>query len=293
LIKNLDGIFEKVEYNENTLILLYKNKEMENYPDHWHNAVEIIMPVEGNYSVETCDERFNLKEGDILIVPPGELHKINSPSEGTRIILQFDMSLLNKLKDTTNILHLMLMPQVITFDKSPVSQRALKNILFEISDEYFKKQDFYETIIFSKLVEMFVIMARDSKVLDTLLVDYKTVKRKEYIQKFNLCLNHINNFYNSDLKLEDVAKIASFSKFHFERLFKQFANRSFYEYLISVRIRNAEVLLSTSSIPITEVAMESGFNSISTFNRVFKEIEGLTPSEFRNRYMDVRDKWGV
>jgi len=264
--------------------MLYKNKEMEDYPDHWHSAVEIIMPIEGDYRVETCNTRFNLKEGDILVIPPGELHKINYQNEGVRIILQFEMSLLNKLKDTINILHLMLLPQMITFDKSPISQKALENILFEISDEYFKKQDFYETIIFSKLIEMFVIMARDSQVLENLLVDYKTIKRKEYIQKFNLCLDHINNFYNNDLKLEEIAKIASFSKFHFVRLFKQFANKSFYEYLISVRIRNAEVLLSTSVMPITEVAMESGFNSISTFNRIFKEVEGITPSEFRNRY---------
>ncbi|MDE7275901.1 MAG: AraC family transcriptional regulator, partial [Lachnospiraceae bacterium] len=66
------------------------------------------------------------------------------------------------------------------------------------------------------------------------------------------------------------------------RLFKQFSGVSCYEYLTQKRINHAETLLIEPNISITEVAMRSGFGSLSTFNRIFKAAKHCTPSEYKS-----------
>jgi AraC-like DNA-binding protein len=84
--------------------------------------------------------------------------------------------------------------------------------------------------------------------------------------------------------LEAVAGIANFSKFHFDRIFKEYANISFCQYLKHIRIRKAETLLLNPELAITDIALEAGFESIATFNRTFKEIKKCTPSEYKKLY---------
>ena len=69
--------------------------------------------------------------------------------------------------------------------------------------------------------------------------------------------------------------------YHFARLFKQFTNISYYDYLNQRRIMEAQNLLCDPSLTITEVAMRSGFNSLATFNRIFKAQKNCTPREYK------------
>ena len=94
--------------------------------------------------------------------------------------------------------------------------------------------------------------------------------------------NYITDHCTENISVEELADLAGFSKFHFARLFKQFTNMSCYEYLTQKRIAHAERLLIEPNLSITEVAMRSGFNSLSTFNRIFKASKNCTPSEYKN-----------
>ena len=78
--------------------------------------------------------------------------------------------------------------------------------------------------------------------------------------------------------------LSSFSKFYFSRLFKQFTNVSFYKYVNQKRIEKAAEMLTEPNISITNVALSCGFESLSSFIRMFKIVKGCTPTEFRNMY---------
>ena len=86
-----------------------------------------------------------------------------------------------------------------------------------------------------------------------------------------------------DISLDYLADQVGFSKFHFSRLFKEYTDYNFSDYLCIRRIKAAETLLEDPDYSITEVALNSGFASISTFNRIFKQKKGITPSEHRKR----------
>jgi len=107
MIEILNGTRETVSYTEHFGIRLYLNREAENYPMHWHTAAEIILPLENTYTVVANDKRYLLQPGDILAIPPGELHEIVAPDSGERIILQFDYSLLYNLKGFDSTFHLL------------------------------------------------------------------------------------------------------------------------------------------------------------------------------------------
>ena len=89
MIVHLDGDFETVDYTENRSVLIYDNVENEEYPVHWHNAIEIIMPLTNPFTA-VCDGKvFDLKERDILIIPAGTLHTLKA-QPGRRLIMLFD-----------------------------------------------------------------------------------------------------------------------------------------------------------------------------------------------------------
>lgn len=86
------------------------------------------------------------------------------------------------------------------------------------------------------------------------------------------------------MTLEEVASMAGFSKYHFTRLFKQYADTSFYKYLNQKRIAHAKNLLIDKNLSVLEVALQSGFSNLSSFLRMFKQLTGCTPTELRRIY---------
>ncbi|MBQ7886243.1 MAG: helix-turn-helix transcriptional regulator, partial [Clostridia bacterium] len=92
---------------------------------------------------------------------------------------------------------------------------------------------------------------------------------------------YIANHCAQKLTLEQVAAYSGYSKYHFARMFKAYSGMSFYDFFLRQRVLLCEQLLSNPSLSVTEVALKSGFGSIATFNRIFKQYEKMTPTEYR------------
>jgi len=163
---------------------------------------------------------------------------------------------------------------------------AVSSRLIEIDKEYQNENKFFEAKIHSLITDIFVQIGRLSDFENTDFPGISQSKQHEYITKFVLVCDYIHDHYSEDINADTLADIAGFSKYHFSRLFKQYTGSTYYDYLTKTRIEMAEKYLIEPEISITEVAMRSGFNSLSTFNRVFKSLKGCTPSEYKglNRY---------
>ena len=138
-------------------------------------------------------------------------------------------------------------------------------------------------IIYSKLLEIITLIGRNH-VHHTKQQSRMAGKQKEYMEEFLKLCDYIEAHCSEDLNLDDAANMCGFSKFYFSRMFKQFANISFYKYVNQKRIAKAAELLITPENSITDVALNCGFSSLSSFIRMFKIIKGCTPTEFRNMY---------
>jgi AraC-like DNA-binding protein len=94
---------------------------------------------------------------------------------------------------------------------------------------------------------------------------------------------YIGAHYEDDLSLEEVAKACHTSTFYFCKLFKRETGINFTEYLSSVRIAKAKDLLANRDLPVSQIAYQIGFQSLTHFNRVFKKTVGTAPTQFRDK----------
>lgn len=281
--REIAGTHEKTPRSEdNSSVFLWINREPGNFPLHWHSTVEIIMPLQNTYTVTMNKTVYHLNENDILIIPPGELHELTTPPTGYRLVLLFDLSDLSKFKGFTRLFSRLSMAGPITPETMPEIHEKERALLVQIVEEYANGGDLAEPSILALLIQFFVLLARNSE--DTVPASLPAMqpnKQREYIEKFNIVFDYIEHHYMEDITLEEVAAQIGFSKFHFSRLFRQFTDTAFYDYLCARRIKAAETLLLDPNLPITEIALQSGFASISTFNRVFKKFKECTPTEFK------------
>ena len=291
MIKILNGIHETVAYDAFHGLKLYHNREAENYPIHWHTALEIIMPVQNEYTVIIDGTPHTFGEGDIFITPPGTLHELTAPPSGERLILLFDYSTICNVKDMDSMLHTLLPYTLITREEYPELNKKLQFYLNEVVREYDHPMPFTEACVYSLMIRFFVTLGRTNFSANTKFPGIANHKQHEYVEKFMMVCNYITDHCTENITVEELADLAGFSKFHFARLFKQFSNMSCYEYLTQKRIAHAERLLIEPGLSITEVAMRSGFNSLSTFNRIFKSAKNCTPSEYKN--LNTKDQKGT
>lgn len=94
-------------------------------------------------------------------------------------------------------------------------------------------------------------------------------------------LTFARQHFTEPIALSEIAREASLSKFHFCRLFHREMGVSFREYLQGLRVRRARALLAEQGLSVTEVAYAAGFNDLSHFDKVFRRIVGVPPSEYR------------
>ena len=260
------------------------------YPLHWHKYIEIIaLPEDADISVPPTlrinQTTYRPTPGDILLIWPGEVHEIVENVDNQLIGLQFSITVFNELPDFTPFLNLFR-----TFHHiSPVSAPELaQNMLVHIQHMFAAQNDQQtfsgvETLIY--LYEMF--MDFGTYIKDTILKDTEQYpsKTNKTVEKINIACSYIIDNCEQDLTLESAADYIGFSTYYFSRIFKQITNYNFVEYLTLQRIKRAQLLLSDYNMSITEISYQSGFKSISTFNRVFRQYKGCSPSEYRKYYI--------
>lgn len=286
MIENLNGIRETVNYRKDTRLRLYNNVQIEDYPDHWHTPVEIIMPIENIYSVVVGGHTITLNPTDIIFICPGVIHSLKAHGKGRRIIFQAEITMFTAIREFESILSLMSPVLKITKENPHDIHKHICNLLLQINEEYNNSNILMETIIYSKLLNIFVLVGRNYT-SNSVFFNGMDYQNKEYTEKFIFICNYINEHCTEDLNLDKIAKLAGFSKYHFTRLFKQITTTTFYKYLNLKRIEHAQKLLATPGISVTEVALNSGFSSLSAFIRMFKLINHCTPTEYRNMFINV------
>ena len=267
MIKNLKGIHETVSYRDNTNVLVHDNHAYEEYPPHWHTAIE--------YNGNSC----RLSEGDIIFICPGVLHRLPAV-QGRRCIFQAELASVSSIKGVDSVLTFFSPALLLTKETFPDIYEEIRQMLLEIAEEYRQQPPLYEAAFYSRLLRILTLIARNRNHTQTHF-HASQGKQQEYIEKFmNIC-SYISDHCTENLTLDMVADLSGFSKYHFTRLFKQFTNVSFYKYLNQKRMLRAEQLLVDPSASITDVAFSCGFSSLSAFVRMFKLMKGCTPSEFR------------
>lgn len=284
--RTLEQDQELPQYPKGSSLRLWYNIQKVGFDTHWHNAVEMIVPLEEDYLVTVRAREYHLKPGDILVIPPGDLHSILAPACGSRLIAIYELDFFSSLHGFSFILSLLSQPLYITAACCPEIYKKEINQIMLLAEHYWSGSPVRELLIYSCLLNFFAVYWDYFINQDNGDIPLSPSKKKSLANKLNIVFDYLEHHYTENISLEDAAAAAGFSKFYFSKLFKQCTGQTFYDYLSSRRIRTAEQLLIMHNLPITDIALQSGFCSISSFNRTFKHLKRCTPSEYRKLYLN-------
>jgi len=110
----------------------------------------------------------------------------------------------------------------------------------------------------------------------------KKITKDDYIQSVYRVIFYIEQNYNRDLTLDELSKVASFSKYHFHRVFKSIVGENLGDYIRRVRLQSTTLKFKTNQ-KITEIALNSGYETNASFSKAFKKHFGMNPKEFSQK----------
>lgn len=207
---------EDVDFRNSSSIRIWYNDLTSNYATHWHNVLEIIIPIDNYYDVEVEGISYHLRPDEILIIPPGKLHHLTAPSSGCRFIYLLDISCLEGLKGFAGIKSLLTAPLFVTKESYSHIYEDVYDLLARMRNEYFRKNEYAELTIYALLINLFVKFGYNHIQTQDLFPNVRSYKQKEYVKKFNDLLDYIDNHYTEELNLEEIADSSGFSKYHFQ-----------------------------------------------------------------------------
>ncbi|MBV1789425.1 AraC family transcriptional regulator [Marinobacterium sp. D7] len=107
-------------------------------------------------------------------------------------------------------------------------------------------------------------------------------QENRYEQRFDRVLDYIEQHLDEALSVEHLSQVANFSRFHFHRQFAAYTGVNVARYVQLLRLKRASYRLAFEpSLPVTEIALDAGFENPESFSRAFKKAFGQTPSQFR------------
>lgn len=292
-VRTISDQVETVNFPLNSSILFWYNDSMTSYEPHLHNAWEMIIPTEGNYLVTAGQQTYELAPGDIFLLPSGTLHSLKAPSRGGRFIFQFDLDPVWRIKGSSYLASCLAAPVLINRSTCPSIYGEEAALISQLCSDYLNADSMRDMTVYTKLLTFLQLYGKNrlsqegNYVIPQLTV---TGGSRNNAEKFNIVFSYLDEHFAEDLSLEHMAAIAGFSKFHFSRTFKQLSGYNFYDYLCQRRVKSAEILLMNQETSISQIALQSGFSSVSTFNRIFKSQKGCTPTQYRNMFRVAAEK---
>lgn len=253
------------------------------FPPHWHAEMEIVYLLEGSVHISLESENYILRPRDILLISGGIVHSFISQSQGCRmIIVQFG----NVFFDTYAAVlsdRRIIQPQ-LSKNSNDVEQirdyhHALEEQIKKMAEEYQMKAEGYSLALKARLLDLVVFIIRSIPMERFSKQERRS--RLERLERLDKVFQYVDEHLDEGIRIADVARIANFSVFHFTRFFKATTGMTFGEYLNSFRVKRAEWYLTSTEDTVTEVAFKAGFNSLQTFDRVFKSHKGCSPTEYR------------
>lgn len=282
---------EKIYYDTLKGVLLYHNN-LDNYPLHWHNEVELILILSGSLKVKFHNNSstvINCIPGDIIMIAPGTLHEyISESAGGEKLILLFDIASYSQVSSLIPLLRTLPPYTHIRQSEYPVESARLQNYFWEIDRLYGQQDEFLQISVYS-LVSLILAQIGSMHLNVAPAESDSSDSQRKNIDKLVEVTNYIDSHRSDDLTVEQLADLAGFSKFHFERLFKSYMGISCYQYITKRRVLMAQELLGDTDLSVMDIALQSGFFSLSTFNRVFKDINKCSPTEYRKLYRTGAD----
>ena len=248
------------------------------FPAHWHEYVEILYLIRGQFSAIVQATEYQLNEGDLIIINSGDLHMTRS-NTCTYLLLQISAS---QMRQYLPDFDTMRFDTIIPCSEQSAPLRALLSEMNEIRQN---PSDSYQLLFTSRLYEFLYHLCRS---YSHQIPSASLTGSQRDLQRVTHVMNWVKVHYPEPLSLETAADSLALSKEYFCRLFKKYTGQTFLEYLNDVRTMHLYEDLQNSDETITVLMEKNGLSNYKIFMRTFKKLYGSTPQKMRsNRIRNV------
>ncbi len=224
---------------------------------HLHDSFELIYIYEGDFEVTVDSRDYILHPGEAILIFPNQIHSAYTRKYSKTYLCIFQNSLIGEFYKTVKN----------SFADDPVfsipDRSLIEGILSQNNSRYLLKSYLY------KMIALF----DNTK-------EYKTRHNKPN-DHIGQILTFIASHHAKPISIQDVAKIIGYDYHYLSNLLQKNLQVTFRTLLNEYRISHAKFLLITSDKTISNIAVECGYESLCSFNRNFKAIAGMTPSEYQ------------
>ena len=258
------------------------------YQSHWHSYGEILLVGPGKTNIYCVGRNtYELVPDDIVLVWPMEMHSIVDANREDSLVVQFSNAFINSLFDLRRIMHMYRNLHIICVQSHPELAARLKTIIYQMKDIFFSERQDREIRCCMLLMEfMLTLLEYRKELAPELAYEDQNGLSDDVLRRMMTVTDYIkNNLTADDLSQGAMAEMAGISREYFSRIFKNITGMNYSKWLNMIRLEKATELLADEGRSLTEIAMLSGFQSIPSFNRVFREEKGLAPGEYRSLFV--------
>ena len=249
------------------------------YPKmHKHQHWEIMLITHGKLLHSINGKSITMSRGDLVLIRPNDCHALLFPdhyTQGTHLNIllktEYVKSVLDTYKETLYD-ELIAQSDSCCVSLSDIETQKVINQILNIHS--------LNSPVSEKVFQLKTIAGR----LLNILIENNLLRQKlpDWLTDFLFVLS------NPHLKEADVKALASYTPYSYSRLapvFKNLTGRTLVEYLTEIKMKRAQDLLKTTDTPITQIALDLNYESLSHFIRTFKRVYGITPSAYRKKNM--------
>jgi AraC-like DNA-binding protein len=272
--------YEQPRTLDGTTFLSYARRERAfGFGWHYHREYELTLITEGEGTryVGTTVERY--RPGDLVLLGPDLPHTFTSePYEGMAeaAVTQFRHDFLGP--------GFFALPQFLGIDG--LLARSARGLRFGGVGEDMRAvltglprlEPTAQTVA---LLDVLRHLAADSAATPITGPGYAPAPSNATRDRIDAVCRHLQQTHTEPVRQEDVAALAHMSPTSFSRFFRAAMGRTLTDYVNQLRVETACSLLTGTSLPVTEVAARAGYRNLSNFNRRFRELKGLRPTEYR------------
>ncbi|WNR42742.1 helix-turn-helix transcriptional regulator [Paenibacillus roseipurpureus] len=272
----------KSYFHDDIHVQLQKHILTEPVELHWHEFYELAFVLEGQGMNWVNGFPQRLKQGDMFLLTPADFHEI-APDSGTKLELYnliFSQAMLTD--DMVKLLFYQNEGHYAAF----LTDDSFADVLFRFNS-MMKEQQLHaagrDIALSGDLNRLLLAWQRNRVHEDAKAEGIDKEEHRSFIYPshpgIQKSLIYLQHHFRQSITLEDAAKQAHLSPNYFSEQFKKSTGISFQLYLQGLRLQFAHALLLTSQLPVTEICLISGFNTLTHFERVFRLHYGMSPRE--------------
>lgn len=267
--------FHEVRNYDSNFLVWHSAYENIGFLGHWHKELEFIYLRSGSANICINNQTFAVHAGDLIFCDSGDIHYSNSFELNHTIeFLIFDPQILTSGYQYSHFPSPVISAKTL---KELGLDKAASELFSQVAEELQQKETYYQDIVKAKIRTFWYLLRRKIPSSPKPVIQGSRSVLLNDLQKL---LAYLEDHYAENITLEQAAQKMHFSHSHFSKTFKKLTGIHFVTYVNRVRIEHACDAIRNHSGKITEIALNCGFNNIRSFNRVFKEITGCTPSQF-------------